>query len=40
MYIAILHSLYSSFIWGCWVIVGCCNGSLYKRGWKPCIIRI
>jgi len=23
--------------WGRWVIVGCCNGSRYKKRWKPLI---
>jgi len=35
MYTAILHLHYSRFRKGSWVIVGCCNGSQYKKGWKP-----
>jgi len=31
MYTAVLHSLYSSFCGGRWVIMDCYNGSLYKK---------
>ena len=31
-YIAVLHLLYPSLDGGCWVIMGCYNGSWYKTG--------
>jgi len=34
-YISVLHLLYPSLDRGRWVIVGCHNGSRYKKGWKP-----
>jgi len=34
-YIAVFHLLYPSLDVGRWVIVGCYNGSRYKKGWKP-----
>jgi len=35
MYIAVLHLLYPSLDGGRCVIVGCYNGSRYKKSWKP-----
>jgi len=31
MYTVVLHLFYWSFRWGRWVIVGCYNGSRYKK---------